>query len=140
VQLTVLWSDVVCQSGYALTKSAEASTCSITTACDSFTEITDAVADAVDVFWEEAAAKCQSLGMRLPNSSELKCMCDNKHRMPGGMYEGVSRDGFWSSSRGEWDNTYLMLYPYYEYYVRACALTSHRGDEGQWRHSVKCVK
>jgi hypothetical protein len=46
---------------------------------------------------EDAFAACANIGMRLPNSTELMCMCTNKDSLPGGFYDGAGT-GYWTSA------------------------------------------
>jgi hypothetical protein len=63
--------------------------------CEGFTEVTTKTADAIGS-WGTVSAACSNIGTgwRVPNIVELRCMCQNKTKLPTSISYGV----YWSAT------------------------------------------
>jgi hypothetical protein len=122
---------VACSNGTCQTSCGQFTLCNGAPYCYSctFTEVSDAPYDGSGVNWSTADAICagKGSGWRLPNNSELWCMCNNKASLPGG-YIGAY---YWSINSDRADHHDLVLFD------DDCKIY-YTPDYNP--HAVKCVK
>jgi hypothetical protein len=122
---------VACSNGTCQTSCGQFTLCIGAPYCYSctFTEVSDAPYDGNGVNWSTADAICtgKGPGWRLPNGSELWCMCNNKASLPGG-YIGAY---YWDDHSDRADNHDLVLF-------NDDCKTYYTPDYNP--HAVRCVK